>query len=621
FTTIGPHWQETLWDNLKPSFDQAACEGLNLLVWHAFVCSPKEMGTPGQQYFAGTHLNPNVTWWNKSKPFFDYINRCQFILQQGLFVADVCYYYGDHVPNFARLKSSDPARVLPGFDYDVLTEEALLTRLSVRDGRLTLPDGMSYRALALPSSRSSLSLPLPVLEKIRQLVADGATVIGPRPAGTGSLTGYPGCDADAERIALELWGEAPKLVTRENRKVGRGHVVQGMTAREVLIADGVPPDFLFLGGQADTILDYLHRRVGETEIYFVANRNKRPETVECVFRVTDKVAELWDPVTGERRVASEYYPEEKVTRVPLLLNPCGSIFVVFRESVSALRSHTADPTVRTAGVPAGTAVEPTNRPESAIPRTAGVPTVRTADVPAVRTAGVPAGTAVEPTDGPKSSTPRTAGVPAGAAPPPSVPPLPLPLANYPVFEPLQTLPGPWTVSFDPKWGGPTEPVRFDSLVSWTARPEPGIKYYSGTATYRAEFELKDGDTAGSLWLDLGNLRELAEVRLNGQPLGILWMPPFRVEVTRATKPGANRLEVEVVNFWPNRLIGDASLPAEQRLTRTNIRKLTADTPLLESGLLGPVQLLREKTVPTTATLESTSPNVALARRIQRKKTE
>jgi hypothetical protein len=115
FTTIGPHWQETLWDNLKPSFDQAACEGLNLLVWHAFVCSPKEMGTPGQQYFAGTHLNPNVTWWSKSKPFFDYINRCQFLLQQGLFFADVCYYYGDHVPNFAQLKKSDPrARFCPG---------------------------------------------------------------------------------------------------------------------------------------------------------------------------------------------------------------------------------------------------------------------------------------------------------------------------------------------------------------------------------------------------------------------------------------------------------------------------------------------------------------------------
>jgi len=84
FTTIGPHWQETLWDNLKPAFDHAGTEGLNLLVWHAFVCSPASEGIPGQQYFAGTHLNPNVTWWEKSEPFFSYLNRCQFLLQQGL---------------------------------------------------------------------------------------------------------------------------------------------------------------------------------------------------------------------------------------------------------------------------------------------------------------------------------------------------------------------------------------------------------------------------------------------------------------------------------------------------------------------------------------------------------
>ncbi len=109
FTTIGPHWQETLWDNLKPAFDKACCEGLNLLVWHAMVCSPAEAGTPGLQYFAGTHFNPNITWWPKSAPFLAYINRCQFLLQRGHFVADACYYYGDHVPNFAQLKKSDPA--------------------------------------------------------------------------------------------------------------------------------------------------------------------------------------------------------------------------------------------------------------------------------------------------------------------------------------------------------------------------------------------------------------------------------------------------------------------------------------------------------------------------------
>ncbi|HWI59815.1 MAG TPA: glycosyl hydrolase, partial [Bacillota bacterium] len=89
FTTIGPHWQETIWDNLKPAFDKALCEGLNLLVWHAFVCSPAEMGLPGQQYFAGTHFNPNTTWWAKSGAFLGYVDRCQFLLQQGLFAADV----------------------------------------------------------------------------------------------------------------------------------------------------------------------------------------------------------------------------------------------------------------------------------------------------------------------------------------------------------------------------------------------------------------------------------------------------------------------------------------------------------------------------------------------------
>ena len=139
FTTIGPNWQEKIWDNLKPRFDKALCEGMNRLVWHAFVCSPDETGIPGQQYFAGTHLNPKVTWWDKSAPFFSYIDRCQFMLQQGIFVADVLYYYGDHVPNFSQLKKSDPAHIQPGYDYDVITAEALIERASVATGKLFCP--------------------------------------------------------------------------------------------------------------------------------------------------------------------------------------------------------------------------------------------------------------------------------------------------------------------------------------------------------------------------------------------------------------------------------------------------------------------------------------------------
>ncbi len=517
FTTIGPHWQETIWDNLKPSFDQALCEGMNVLVWHAFVCSPAEMGVPGQQYFAGTHLNPNVTWWSRSAPFFAYINRCQWILQQGRFVADVAYYYGDHVPNFAQLKRSDPARVLPGYDYDVITAEALLTRASVKDGRLTLPDGLSYRLLVLPD-RTVISLP--VLRKLKELVEAGATVIGPKPAKEETLQNFPQCDADVAKLAGELWSDKPG---RGLRPVGKGRVFSGTTAREVLQGDNVAQDFASTG-EPDKPLDYLHRRAGETDIYFVANRTNLSTSASCSFRVNGKAPELWNPVTGAHRFAAAYAEGDERTFVPLEFAPCGSWFVVFREPASA---H-----------------------------------------PATITGNVPA------------------------------------IANSPRFAQVAELTGPWTAHFPIGMSASerkdremllssTRAIVFDPLASWTTRSEPGIKFYSGTATYVKSFDLPASvrHPASEIWLDLGSVRELAEVRVNGQSCGIVWAPPFRVDITEAVKPGANALEVDVVNFWPNRLIGDASLPPEKRLTRTNIRKLTRDTPLIESGLLGPVRIL------------------------------
>ena len=130
------------------------------------------------------------------------------------------------------------------------------------------------------------------------------------------------------------------------------------------------------------------------------------------------------------------------------------------------------------------------------------------------------------------------------------------------------------------------------------RPKPGIKFYSGTAVYEKNFAVADVSRHHAsrikLIFDLGDVRELAEVKVNGKSCGIFWCPPWRVDVTVAVKPGENKLQVEVVNFWPNRIIGDESLPKEQRLTQTNIRKLTAKTPLEPAGLLGPVKLLLER---------------------------
>jgi hypothetical protein len=164
------------------------------------------------------------------------------------------------------------------------------------------------------------------------------------------------------------------------------------------------------------------------------------------------------------------------------------------------------------------------------------------------------------------------------------------------LSPLAEISGAWTVHFDPKWGGP-ETAQFDQLVSWTERTEPSIKFYSGTAVYEKSFALPRsaiGNRQSKIFLDLGDVRELAEIKVNGQSCGIVWSPPFRADITDAVKPGENKLQVEVVNFWPNRIIGDAFLPPEQRFTKTNIRKLTKDTPLEASGLLGPVQILEQR---------------------------
>jgi hypothetical protein len=191
--------------------------------------------------------------------------------------------------------------------------------------------------------------------------------------------------------------------------------------------------------------------------------------------------------------------------------------------------------------------------------------------------------------------------------------------------------GPWEVRFDPKWGGP-QSVTFEKLEDWSKRPEDGVRYYSGTATYRntfkwtprqpqiSNFKFQISNFKSQIFLDLGKVAVMAEVKLNGSDLGILWKPPFRVDVTDALRPGENALEVRVVNLWVNRQIGDEQLPEDSernpngtlkswpqwvnegkpsptgRYTFTSWRLWKKDSPLQESGLLGPVRLVAASSV-------------------------
>ncbi len=514
-TTIGPQWEESLWDDLKPTFDQAICEGLNRLIWHTFTSSPKEAGLPGQEYFAGTHLNPQVTWWKQAPAFLGYLNRSQFLMQQGVPVSDVLVYYGDQVPNFVRTKAADPAKVLPGYDYDVIDENALVKRTSAKDGRIVLPEGTEYRLLVLPE-RNSMSVA--AAGAVKKLVEGGAAVLGPKPERSTGLGG----DAAVREIAGQIWDK----------------VNTGKSAREVLAARGVLPDY---EGPAQT--EYVHRRVGETEIYFV--RNAKPEALraEVTLRVAGKTPELWHAETGKIEDDAMYEATaDGRTKLPLWLEPNGSVFIVLRKAAGA---HVTQVTRNGAALTAASEVKVSGGELTAA-----------------------AGGRYEV----KSADGKTVAVDVAV----------------PAPKPVE---GAWTVRFAPGWGAPAE-TQFDALRSWTLNPDAGIKHFSGTARYAKKIEIPAEmlRAGGEVWLDLGDVREIAEVWLNGKPLGVLWRKPFAVALGAAARAGANELEIEVTNLWPNRLIGDQKLPPEQRKTSTNITKFTAASPLMVSGLLGPVKL-------------------------------
>ncbi len=510
FTTIGPHWNDSPWAHMKPSFDHEVCAGLNLLFVHTVTCSPEAMGIPGQEYFAGTHFNPQVTWWDEAPAFVDYFKRCQYLAQQGQFVADVVYYYGDHIPNIATLKESDPAGALPDFDYDVLSEELLLSSLTVSKGRLSLRSGMAYRVLALPDHRV---LSLGVLKKVDELVRAGATVLGPKPLKAVSLEGGSDGRELFQKLANGLWGTGDQAKDQQGiRKVGRGRVAAGMTARELLHADGIAPDVAVTLADGSTApgMDWIHYRIDDTDVYFVCEQSGKARNVTATFRCARRVPELWDAVDSSIREARTFKRVGGCIRVPLVFDPYGSIFVVFRK--------------------------------------------RTAE-------------------GERKNGP-----------------------NVPTWQKKQAIPGPWDVTFDARWGGPTASVRFPTLTDWTEHKDPRIKYYSGKAVYRTTFTLDRDLASKPLALELGVVKDvgIARVMLNGTDLGVVWRPPFRVDVERALKLGENKLEIVVVNSWRNRVIGDREVPAEKRLTRTNIA-VTRNWKLEPSGLVGPVTLSMDST--------------------------
>jgi len=636
--------------SIKALGDRAFCEGVNRFVFHRYAMQPWLNYRPGMTMGPwGLHYERTTTWWEQSKPWHEYLSRCQYLLRQGLFIADICYLQPEDSPQgFHGHRRS-------GYDYDNCTAEVVLTRMSVRDGRIVLPDGMNYRLLVLPEAATMTP---PLLRKIKGLVEAGATVVGPRPRKSPSLSDYPKCDEQVKQLADELWGDCDGRTVKEHA-CGKGKIVWGLTPEEVLAKMGVQPDFT-----AGPFVRWIHRSVDGMEIYFVASAGQQPIDTLCAFRVERGRPEFWQPETGQIEQVAAYEEGDGITRIPIRFEPSGSVFVVFRR-----RAKSFDPVVSMTRDGRQVLPAPERKAkvviEKAIYGVLSDPN-RTRDVQARLQAVVDGGelsfqvARMAEGDDPAFLVVKTLivdytvdGKPfkASGQDPEEITLVSSTGSEYvaevhsgangrlslEAWQPgryeLKTasgqtlrgeaavLPKPldvtgsWELRFPSNAGAP-EQVAIEKLVSWSEHSDPGVKHFSGMGTYTKTINVPRTMLGKSrrLYLDLGNVQVMAQVKLNGKDLGILWRSPYRVDITDAVKAGQNTLEVKVVNLWINRMIGDESLPEDSsrndngtlkewpqwvqegkpsptgRYTFTSWRLWKTGDPLQESGLIGPVIL-------------------------------
>ncbi|HZY73875.1 MAG TPA: glycosyl hydrolase, partial [Edaphobacter sp.] len=472
------------------------------------------------------------------------VARTSYMLQQGDPVADLAYLLPEGAPSTMPFwgKGLQPAPP-QGYDYDYLNTDILLHHTSVTsnghihiDGSTAMPNGMTYRLLVLPPTTKMTP---EVLHKLHDMVAAGATIVGPRPTHSPSLLHYPEADHEVRTLATDLWGDMDG-VTLTQHAFGKGMTYWGLSLDEVLSRLNTPPDFAS-SRSLNAPPVWIHRRTADADIYFVANQADAPEHIEARFRVTGKDVQIWRPMngamtddkpgnttgystaaslpnrTGNRQPGLQpaaYTSASGFTTVPLDLAERESVFVVFRHP---------------------------SRGESRA-------------------------------------------------------------ASAPVEHRLTAITGPWTLTFPPHWGAPPS-IQLASLDSWTANANPGVKYFSGTAAYTRTVQVPASwfRSGQRIWIDLGTVRDIAEVRVNGRSSGMVWAPPYRVDVTQALHPGANKLEIAVTNEWTNRLIGDRLLPAEQRILAPPGGPaggpggaFRRPQPLPDSGLLGDVSFFAER---------------------------
>ena len=490
FTCGGPDFTQYP-GQMKQRGDRFFTEGINASLMHLYIQQPDDR-VPGINAWFGNEFNRNNTWFSHMDVFGQYLKRCNYMLQQGRYVADVAYFLGEDAPKMTGTR--DP-EIPEGYSYDYVNAEVLMDA-TVKDGKLHLKSGMEYAVLVLPKIKTMRP---ELLEKIERLVADGMTLLGPAPEKSPSLQGYPAADRKVRETAARMWQTSDQPFAASVR-YGKGRIYRAASLEQIFADKGIVADFTTEDPALP--LQFIHLTHADGDVYFVSNQSDKAIAFDGIFRNQGKAPELWNPLTSEVRFLPEYKTLSKTTKVPMALEPFESAFIVFRKGAQAV-------------------------------------------------------------DG----------------------------ANYPAKQVLAEIDTPWTVAFQAQRGGPEAPVVFQKLSDWTTSTDPKIKYFSGTATYTAAFKVKKLPQT-PVYIDLGKVMVMAKVKVNGQYVGGVWTAPYRLNITDAVKKGVNTVEVEVVNCWRNRLIGEKeAIPEADRFTFQTSTYLNKDSELQSAGLLGPVQIL------------------------------
>ncbi|PTU33108.1 glycosyl hydrolase [Stenotrophobium rhamnosiphilum] len=472
--------------DLLPMINRLFAAGVNRPVLHTSVHQPIDSKGPGLTLsIFGLDFNRLDSWAGLAKPWVTYISRSSYLLQQGKNIADVAYFYGEEGPLTALYHDKAVQDAPRRYAYDFVNSEIVLNELSVVKGKLVSRSGAQYRLLYLGGSSEKMTVP--VLRRLKKLVADGATIVGMAPTSSPSLADD---SSEFSSLVTELW----------RSKKYQSRVIATRDVEAALKKIQVTPDFDPINADVLSDILFVHRQSREAEIYFIHNATDVAKQFDAGFRVSGRVPEIWNAETGAVEPVS-YRTEGDVTKLRMSLRPQDGVFVVFQRRAT--------------------------RTQLEVPQRA--------------------------------------------------------------VKKMIDIEGPWSVAFQADRGAPTS-AQLTQLSSLSENQNPAIKYFSGVATYRTSFKISSKPQGNDhVFINLGGVGDVAELKVNGKSVGYAWKSPFRIDVTSALQVGENELEISVANLWVNRLIGDAQTGATS-VTGLKSLPYLPTTPLRQSGLIGPVSL-------------------------------